>query len=323
VTRLTAEDIKGIYAILPTPAKPNASDPNATDTVDFAETSRAVEALIADGVDGLLMNGTYGEGATLTWDEHRAFTEVVIETVRRRVPVFVGATTLNTRDTISRAKTLHAMGPNGLFLGRPMWCESDDDTIVDFYRSVAEALPDMAIVVYDNPEAFKGKISPKAYARLAQIPQIVAAKYIAIGPWYLADLATIKGKIRLLPIDQDWYHAWRWAPDAARACWSSSATCGPEPIIALKQAIESGNAERGQAITEEMRHCMQTFFPKNDFHLFSRYNIPLVKIRIDTAGYMRAGPCRHPYHHVPEEYAEGAREAGRRWAKLREKYRER
>jgi 4-(2-carboxyphenyl)-2-oxobut-3-enoate aldolase len=238
------------------------------------------------------------------------------------VPLFAGATTLNTRDTITRARVLREMGAGGLFLGRPMWCESDDDTIVDFYRSVAEALPEMAIVVYDNPEAFKGKISPRAYARLAEIPQIVAAKYIAIGPWYLADVAAVKGRIRLLPIDQDWYHAWRWAPDAALACWSSSATCGPEPITALRQAIENNDAGRAAAITEEMRRAMQPFFPHGDFHIFSRYNIPLVKIRIDTAGYMKAGPCRPPYHHVPAEYAEGAREAGRRWASLREKYRQ-
>jgi trans-o-hydroxybenzylidenepyruvate hydratase-aldolase len=92
-------------------------------------------------------------------------------------------------------------------------------------------------------------------------------------------------------------------------------------VTALKRAIEANDASRAEAIAEDMRRSMQTFFPKNDFHLFSMYNIPLVKLRIDTAGYMKAGPCRPPYHHVPEEYAEGAREAARRWAKLREKYR--
>ena len=44
--------------------------------------------------------------------------------------------------------------------------------------------------------------------------------------------------------------------------------------------------------------------------------MPLEKIRIDEAGYIKAGPCRPPYIHCPEDYAEGARESGRRLASL-------
>ncbi len=97
---------------------------------------------------------------------------------------------------------------------------------------------------------------------------------------------------------------------------------GPEPVVALQRAIEANDAPRAEAITQAMHRCGRTFQPHGDFHLFSRYNIPLEKIRMDAAGYMKAGPCRPPYHHVPEEYAEGARQAGREWAKLRERYRE-
>jgi len=67
-----------------------------------------------------MTNGTFGEGATLTEPEWRKFNETVIRTVNGRVPVFAGATTLNTRDTIRRSKELMEMGATGLFLGRPM-----------------------------------------------------------------------------------------------------------------------------------------------------------------------------------------------------------
>jgi len=170
MARLSVHDMRGIFAMFPTPATPNASDPSATDTVDLDETRRAVDALIRDGISGIMTNGTLGEGATVIWDEHQAFAQAVIDAAGGRVPVFVGATTLNTRDTISRGKTFRAMGATGLFLGRPLWCEADDDTIVGYYRAVAEALPDISVVLYDNPEAFKGKISARAYARLAEIP---------------------------------------------------------------------------------------------------------------------------------------------------------
>jgi 4-(2-carboxyphenyl)-2-oxobut-3-enoate aldolase len=320
MARLTADDIRGIYVMMPTPATPNASDPSATETVDLDETRRAVDALIRAGVSGFMTNGTLGEGATLTWDEHQAFARAVLEAAGERAQVFVGATTLNTRDTIAKGRAFQAMGARGLFLGRPMWCENDDDTLVGYYAAVAAALPEMAIAVYDNPEAFKGKISARAYARLAEIPQVVASKYLGIGPAYVADAAAVRGRIRLLPREGDWYYAWRWTPAQATACWSPAACLGPEPVVALERAIAAGDADRALAITEAMRAASRTFQPRGDFHLFSRYNIPLEKIRTDAAGYMRAGPSRPPYHVVPEEYAEGARQAGRAWAALRQEY---
>jgi len=318
--RIRSEEIRGVIAIMPTPATDDAGRWEAEETVDIAESKRAVHAFIEDGVDGLMTNGTLGEGPTLTWEEHLTFAEAVLEAAEGKIPVFIGATTLNTRDTIKKAKAFRDLGADGLLLGRPMWCENDEDTLVGFYQDVAEAVPELAIVVYDNPEAFKGKISSRAYARLAEIPQIVAAKYIGVGQSYLADLEAVKGKIRLMPMESDWYYAWKWAPEEALACWSSSASCGPAPAVALKEAIFQGDENKARQITKEIRYTFETFFPDGDFHKFSIYNIGLEKERFNAAGYMKAGPCRPPYRHLPQDYLNGARIAGERWAQLHQKY---
>ena len=54
---LSAQDFKGVYGILPTPAKEGADRWDATDTVDLDETARLTEQLIADGCSGLLALG--------------------------------------------------------------------------------------------------------------------------------------------------------------------------------------------------------------------------------------------------------------------------
>ena len=54
--------------------------------------------------------------------------------------------------------------------------------------------------------------------------------------------------------------------------------------------------------------------------MFASYNIQLERIRIDAAGYCKAGPVRPPYDVMPAEFAEQARECGRRWAQLCQKY---
>ena len=66
---LHADDIKGVYAIVPTPAKEGADHWSATDTVDLDESARMIDRLIADGVDAIIALGTTGECATLTENE--------------------------------------------------------------------------------------------------------------------------------------------------------------------------------------------------------------------------------------------------------------
>lgn len=321
--RIGVEDIVGVVGILPTPATDQGDRWDAVDTVDVEETARMTDAVIRAGVDVLLTNGTFGEGASLTWAEAKAFVQTVWETAAGRVPVFAGATTLNTRDTIMRAREFQAMGVDGLFLGRPMWLPLDDAGIVAYYRAVAEAVPNLAICVYDNPGAFKGKISSQAYRELSQIPQVVAAKHMGIGmvgKAFVADLHAVAGRIRLLPLDDDWYYSARLFPDSVRACWSGDVACGPAPVIALKQAILQQDWERAGAISEAIEWALETLFPRGDFQEFLKYSIQIDKAKFSAAGFMRPGPSRPPYHNAPAAYLAGGTEVGRRWATLQQRY---
>lgn len=315
------EDLGGVIAVLPTPATPEASSATADFTVDLEESERMVRKLIEDGVDGIMTNGTLGEMATLTAQEWRAFARVVIETVNSvepDLPLFIGATTLSTRETLERARFVRETGGRGLFLGRPFWNELGPDAMIGYYRDLCEAMPEMSVALYDNPEAFKGPIPTPVYAQLAKIPQIVVVKYMSITPKYRADMEAVGEKIRLLPIESDWLVARSLYPEKASACWSSSALCGPAPVIALRDAFEAGDLDRARWITNRMEWTYEPFLARQNFKEFSRYNIPLEKIRFDEAEYVKAGPSRHPYQVVPGEYAEGARENGRRWKKLAE-----
>ncbi|HKY93293.1 MAG TPA: dihydrodipicolinate synthase family protein, partial [Nevskiaceae bacterium] len=179
--RLTAADIRGVWAIIPTPAKPDAGDWRAESTVDLDETARAVEALIASGVDGILSLGTLGECATLDWEEKRAFMATLAETARGRIPVFGGTSSLSTRETVRQTRAALDLGLDGTMIGPPMWCQTDLTGAVQFFRDVAEAVPEMAICVYNNPWVFKFGFPPPFWAQVSQIPQVVCSKYAGVG----------------------------------------------------------------------------------------------------------------------------------------------
>jgi 4-(2-carboxyphenyl)-2-oxobut-3-enoate aldolase len=309
--KFTGRDMRGVMAYPPTPALPGAERVDARDTVDLAETERMVRALVADGVDAIAVNGTLGECATLMLDEWKAFAACIAETLRDvspDFPVFVGATTLNTRDTVERLRFLRDIGIPGTLLGRPMWGNMITDVMIRFYRDVAEAVPEIAMCVYDNTAAFGGIIPRAVYRDMATIPQVVAVKYAggqSVGFRYHNDYAVVGDAFPLMPIETDWFAAWEmYGEDLAGMCWSSTTACGPGPVLALRDALREGRMEDARWLTGRIRWAHEPFLVGQDFMEFSKYNIPLEKIRVNEAGYINVGRCRPPYTEdlVPDKH---------------------
>ena len=317
--KYTAQDLVGVLGIVPTPATADAGRWDATNTVDVNVTASMIRQ-VAPVVDAIMTLGTFGEGATVTEDEVVTFMETVVSSNDAKAPIFAGATTLNTRDTVRRARMLLDLGVDGLFLGRPMWCELDDDSIFRFYSDIAEALPETPVILYDNPSAFKGKISSELYARLASIPTLIGAKYTYLGPQFEADVEACGDQIRLLPMDADWLDAHQLGGERVAACWTPSAACGTAPLERLREAMASSDWVAADAISQDMKQAYSTLMPDGDFSVFSRYNIPLDKARIAASGVTDPGPARAPYQTAPQSYLDGAVEVGRRWAELQRNY---
>jgi trans-o-hydroxybenzylidenepyruvate hydratase-aldolase len=101
---LSAGDLRGLYAIIPSPATAGADVLDATNTVDRAETARVVEELISDGCEGLIALCTTGECATLTTTEYEEIVETVLTTVNRRVTTFIGTTAMGAHEAVKRIR---------------------------------------------------------------------------------------------------------------------------------------------------------------------------------------------------------------------------
>src|ERR1700722_789943 len=290
--KFAVSDLQGIVAVTPTPALPGADQLGARNTVDLSESDRMIRALVQAGVDAIMTNGTLCEMATLTEDEWRVSARTVSQAVAEvapDMPVFIGATGSNTRDTAARVAFLSELGIRGAFLGRPMWSSLGPDALYNYYFSIADASPEMALVLYDNPEAFKGPIPTPVYAELAKIRQIVGVKYTALTPKYFADMTAVGDDLRIMPIESDWLAAHTLFPEYATACWSSSALCGPEPVMALRDAIRRGDVEFARTLTRSIEWTYEPFLARTNFMEFSKYNIPLEKARFDEAGFIKAG----------------------------------
>lgn len=316
---MTLEEVQGAWVIIPTPAKPGADDWRARDTVDLDETARVVNALIDAGADAIMSLGTLGECATLSWDEKKAFMGAMVDAARGRVPIFAGTTTLNTRDTIEQTRYAADIGVNGTMLGLPMWCSASVPVAVQFYRDVAEACPDTAICVYANPEAFRFEYPAAFWAQLADIPQVITAKYLGLGT-LLRDINASRRRIRFMPVNNDYYGAARMDPEFCTAFWSGGAVCGPQVVTELRDEVTraktSGDWTRAKKLSDAAGAASALFMPPGGFKEFAMYNVGLEKGRANAAGWMNAGPCRPPYHLTPAPLLENAAKSGKRWAEI-------
>lgn len=317
--KITVADITGVLGMVPTPSTSDADDWRCMASVDLDETAKMARRVVGGGVRILLTNGSLGEGATLVADEHRDFVRAIADAIRGNGLVFAGVTTLNTRDTITRARSVLDAGADGLFLGRPMWMSLDHRSIVRYYADLAEALPGVPFVLYDNQFAFKAKIATETYAELARNRSIIATKHIG-GPAMADDVRAVAGRLRILPLDTYWAALAKAFPQEATACWSGNVADGTEPLVALATAVSAGDWPRADAITARMAWAQAPMFPGGKLENFVDYNIPIAHARIAGSGLVKSGPPRPPYLFAPDGHMEGGRETGRRWAMISKEF---
>lgn len=315
---LTSKDINGLMAILETPAKPGADNWRNMDTVDTAEAARVTDRFIKDGAGAILALGTGGECATLLWEEQRALAGAIVEAAKKRLPVIIGTTTLSTRDTIRRLQAVMDIGANGTMLGIPMWQAPTFDEAVAHYKMVSEAAPSANIFVYANPQAFRFDFPPAFWGIMhKEVPAVIGAKY-SDRENYIAALQASENSIRLCPVYASFLQFAKLNAEQSTACWAHSVQ--PAPTLAMIDAVKKRDWAKAEEIQKDFQWASHTQDPPVSREEHGQLNVQLVKIRDDAAGYMKAGPMRPPYHLMSQSRVDGAREAGKRWKVLAEKY---
>ena len=143
--------------------------------VDIDATKRVIDALIRDGVDGLIICGTVGEGTSLTAQEKRAVLEAAVGAARKRVPVVAGVAEFTTGLAAELARDCERIGVDGLMVMPAMVYSAKPHETLAHFRGVAKA-SSLPIMVYNNPPIYKTDVTPDMIAALADCETIVCVK---------------------------------------------------------------------------------------------------------------------------------------------------
>ncbi len=173
----------GVYAAMATPLTGDGE-------IDVPGVKRVAGYLFDNGVTGLSILGSTGEGPALTTPQRQLALEASLEAAEGRGPVFTGAASSVVSEVIASLKTAAGTGAKGALVPPPYYYRLDSDGIVGYFTRVAEASP-VPIILYNIPVMTKLQLPPQAVAKLAEHPNIMGLKDSGGDFGYFATLGRI------------------------------------------------------------------------------------------------------------------------------------
>lgn len=145
----------------------------ADGSMDFQAAADLARRLVADGADGILVNGTTGESPVTHMDEKVNLVRVVREAVD--VPVISGAGSNDTAHTVRMVEMIQEAGADALLVVMPYYSRPSQDGVVAHYRSVCESA-DRPVILYDVPGRTGLHVELDTYRRLSELKHVEAVK---------------------------------------------------------------------------------------------------------------------------------------------------
>lgn len=205
-----------------------------------------VDWLIGQGVHGLAVGGSTGEGHTLDAEELRDLVAATTTAANGRVPVIAGIIVDSTRDAIRRGKMVRDLGVAALqvtpvhYLFRP-----DDEAMVRHFRAVAEETGVPVIIYNVVPWTY---LSPALLLRIMrEVPGVVGVKQSAGDLKLFADLMldVPAGKLIFSAVDALLYPSFALG---AHGTIAAIPTAAPRALVDLWNAVQAGDHKRAHEL---------------------------------------------------------------------------
>src|SRR3954453_1070270 len=163
------KEIKGLLTALATPFDANGA-------VDHDAARRLAAHLLEQGSHGLVIAGSTGECPTLTDQEEIELLKTVRAEVGDETLIICGTGTNDTRHSCELTRMAAEAGADASLVVVPYYNKPNAAGIRAHFETVAAAVPDLPMVMYNIPSRVVINASPELLGELGQIDNIVAVK---------------------------------------------------------------------------------------------------------------------------------------------------
>src|SRR5258705_9197764 len=146
-------------------------------SVDEERLRDLIEYQIAGGVRMLVPCGTTGESATMSDEEDQLVIRLTIEAARGRAKVIAGTGSNSTATAIQYSQLAESFGADAILSVAPYYNKPTQEGLYAHFRAIAEAVPNLPMVIYNVPGRTSSNIAAQTTIRLARdVENIVAVK---------------------------------------------------------------------------------------------------------------------------------------------------
>ena len=167
---MNTDFIKGIIVPILTPidGEERIDEPMLRDQVDY---------VINGGVSGVLAFGSNGEFYMVEEDEMERGLKIMVAQAAGRVPVYFGIGAISTKKCCRLAKMAAANGAAGVSVLQPMFLKPTYQELFLHFKAVAESVPGVPMLLYNNPGRVGYTLSANLVDELAhKVDNIVGMK---------------------------------------------------------------------------------------------------------------------------------------------------
>ncbi|MGK7934033.1 MAG: 4-hydroxy-tetrahydrodipicolinate synthase [Microcystaceae cyanobacterium] len=132
--------------------------------------------LLENGSDGLVVCGTTGESPTLTYEEEHELFKVIRQAVGNKAKIIVGTGSNCTREAIEATQKASELQIDGSLQVVPYYNKPSQKGLYEHFRAIAQACPDVPIMLYNVPSRTGQNLLPETVIQLAEVDNIVAIK---------------------------------------------------------------------------------------------------------------------------------------------------
>ncbi len=167
---MNTDFIKGVVVPILTPI-------DAEEKIDEKKMREQVDYVIEGGVTGILAFGSNGEFYVIEEDEMERGLKIMVDQAAGRVPVYFGIGAISTKKCCRLAKMAVANGAAGVSILQPMFLKPTKDELFLHFKTIAKAVPETPVLLYNNPGRVGYTLSADLVEKLAhEVPNIVGMK---------------------------------------------------------------------------------------------------------------------------------------------------
>lgn len=160
--------------------------------IDYAAFGKLIDWQIEEGIDGLVICGTTGEGSTLTDEEHREAIAFAVKRAERKVPIIAGTGSNDMAYAIDLTKFACEAGADAVLVVTPYYNKATQNGLIKMFTEIAN-VSTVPVILYNVPSRTGVNLTPKSVAELAKHPMITAIKEASGNISQIAEVAALCG----------------------------------------------------------------------------------------------------------------------------------